>query len=89
MDRRPRDNLILCRQHTFLTLAGVEPIRFAISIDDLPSVVNCHRKSEFFSATATVIIQFICQARLSSDENSMSTQTKSIPHDCLDKRTGH
>src|SRR5262249_4016710 len=37
MDRRLRGILILWRQHTFFSLAGVEPIRFAISIDELPS----------------------------------------------------
>jgi hypothetical protein len=35
MDRRLRGILILWRQHTFLTLAGVEPMDFAISFDVL------------------------------------------------------
>ena len=41
LDRRLRDILILWRQHTFLTLAGVEPIYFAISIDERPSAAIC------------------------------------------------
>jgi hypothetical protein len=41
MDRRVRGILILWRQQTFLTLAGVDPIAFAISIDYLPSAAIC------------------------------------------------
>src|SRR5215469_9774262 len=53
-DRCPRRILILCWQHFFLTLAGVEPMDFAISIDELPSRAICWIRRRMFGVNMRI-----------------------------------
>ena len=52
-DRRLRGILIWWRLHTFLTLADVEPIDFAISLDELPSNTICRTRRRLSGVNRT------------------------------------
>jgi hypothetical protein len=62
MDRRVRGILILWRQHTFLTLAGVDPIASAIPIDELPAAANCRTRSRLSGVNRTERFAFLVMA---------------------------
>src|SRR6516162_7773021 len=62
MDCRRRGILILWRQHTFLTLAGVEPMDFAISIDERPSAAICRTRRRLSGVNRTGRLAFFVMA---------------------------
>src|SRR5262249_51331935 len=62
IDRRVRGILILWRQHTFLTLAGVDPMALAISIDELPCVAICRTRWILSSVNRTGRLAFLVMA---------------------------
>lgn len=72
MDCRRRGILILWRQHTFLTLAGVEPRDFAISIDELPSAAICRTRRRLSGVNRTGRLIFVVMGlstRLSREQD--------------------
>src|SRR6516162_7448423 len=64
MDRRLRGILILWRQHTFLTLAGVEPINLSISTDELPSAAICRTRRRLSGVNRTGRLIFVVMGHL-------------------------